>query len=309
MADEKPTPTEEQIKDANAAEEAYWQGDFKPEDLKIPYKREDSDDSKDNTGNNGDGSNGTTKQTDDNGGDESPQDEQYLEPAPLITTEDPGDYQPADYSFEVTNKDGKTVKINSPEEAEKYAEDDDNFKTATDLKNFMLKSASMERKLERDREKYDEQKAQYDEQVKQEAERTQAVTDMAAEFQYLVSKGMLPKVDAQYAEANWSDPTVAKQPGVKEQLALLDYMQGENEVRRRAGVKPISSVLDAYNGWKREQDAQEAEEAHKQAGEARRQAGARVAASSPAQQGFYAPKGIAVGNPNVFKRNQSVWDN
>ncbi len=56
-----------------------------------------------------------------------------------------------------------------------------------------------------------------------------------------------------------------------------------------------------------ETSSQKKKEETKAAGEARKAAGARVAGSSPAQQGSYVPKGIAVGNPNVFKRSEAIW--
>jgi hypothetical protein len=64
--------------------------------------------------------------------------DEVSEPAPLVTVQDPGEYTPADYSFEVTLKDGKTVKVASAEEADKIAEDPDNFETPAQLSQFLV---------------------------------------------------------------------------------------------------------------------------------------------------------------------------
>ena len=316
MADEPAKPTEEQVKAHNEAEEARWQGDYKEEDLAVPYKREDAKDEKKPV----DKPDGT--QGDDGGDkpDDKPGDseevEQYSEPAPVITVEDPGEYKPADYSFEVTLKDGKTVKVSTTEEAEKLADDPDNFETPKQLMDFINKQNKMARNLERDYEKWESQKKTFTEQLETETQRRETIDTYVSEFSYLVSKGLIPAVAKEYLDADWSDPEVAKQPGVKEQLALLDYMVKENAIRAKAHVKPITSIVDAYNAWQLDADHQkeeskrkETEEAEKAAGEARKAAGARVAGVSPANQGTYVPKGIAVGNPHVFDRGAAQWDN
>lgn len=310
--DKKPEPTKEEVDAANKAEEAKWQGDFDDEDLRVPYKREENKD--DTTTSTTDDKKPTDKQAGDTE-DEEDATEQYSDPTPILTAEDPGEYQPGDYSFEVTLKDGKTVKVSTPEEADKLAEDPDNFETPKQLSDFIKKSTQMQIKLDRDREDYDKRKKTFTEQLESETQRRELVDSFANEFQYLESKGKLPKVDNKYRNADWSDPEVAKQPGVKEQIAVLRYMERENADRMKAKIKPITSIVDAYNAWIADEDTKaaeaerkKAEEAEKKAGEARRAAGARIAGTSPTQQGSYVPKGIAVGNPNVLKRGAAKWD-
>lgn len=317
MADEKPQVTEEQVKTANEAEEAKWQGDYKEEDLVIPYKREDSsegtssksrletDDSKQYAGDIDDSGSGDAN-------DEEVQ--QISEPVSAVTVEDPGEYQPADYSFEVTLKDGKTVKISTPDEAEKIADDPDNFETPKQLMDFINKQNKMNRNLDKEYEKWESQKKTFTEQLETETERRETIETYVGEFNYLVSKGLIPTVPKEYVDADWNDPEIAKQPGVKEQMALLDYMTKENAVRAKAKVKPITSIVDAYNAWQMDEGHQKSEakkkadeEAHRAAGEARKTAGARVAGVSASNQAPYVPKGIAVGNPNVFKRSENIW--
>lgn len=321
--DNKTAPTEEQVKAHNEAEEARWSGDYKEEELAVPYKRKGTDekvqsDSKTNVatgeGQAGNEADGTKKD-----GEDLPDDREeatYSEPTPVVTVEDPGDYKPADYSFEVTLKDGKTVRVTTPEEAEKLADDPDNFETPKQLMDFINKQNKMRINLDRDYEKWEANKKTFTEQLETETQRRETIDNFVGEFQYLVSKGKIPAVAKEYLDADWSDPEIAKQPGVKEQIALLNYMQKENEVRAKANVKPITSVVDAYNAWREDEGeqekankAKEAEEAKKAAGEARKNASSRVAGVSPANQGTYVPKGIAVGNPHVFDRGAAQWDN
>lgn len=305
---DKPAPTEEQVKAANAAEEAKWQGDFKEEDLVIPYKREEAPAEGEKKGEEGDK---TEEKT------EGPA--KVAEPLPEVeqvaAPEDPGVYTPADYSFEVTLKDGKTAKVSTPEEAEKLADDPDNFETPKQLMEFITKSNKMQRNLDRDHEKWEESKKKFDDYTASETERRETVDNYASEFSYLVGKGLLPNIAEEHLNADWNDPEVAKQPGVKEQIELLNYMVEENKVRAKAKVKPLTSIVDTYNAMQadpaRKQAAEKAkadEEAHKAAGEARKAAGAKVAGVSAAEQIPYVPKGIAVGNPNVLKRGAAVWD-
>jgi transcription elongation factor Elf1 len=291
--DDTQQPTDDQVKSANEMEQARWQDDFKKEELEVPYSREEE-------------TKEDTVQEDDKDDTEATDDVDdvvdYEAPASNLTVSDPGEYIPADYSFEVTLKDGKTQKISTPEEAEKIADDPDNFETPKQLMDFLRKSQKMENKLESDKEKYDATKALYEEQAQTEQQRSEAIDNIASEMEYLVSKGLVPAVAKEFKDADWSDPEVAKQPGVKEQNELLLFMAKENEARFKAKVKPISSVVDAYSAWKLEQTEKQAKDDAKADGERRREMGSRVAGSSSAPSGSSSPSGIAVGNPNVFRR-------
>lgn len=304
--DKKPEVTEEQVKAHNDAEEARWQDDFPEEELKVEYKKADES-KKDDQKNEADDE--EEEESNDDDDDEQVVVETFADPEPVITVEDPGEYKAANYSFKVTLADGKTKTIRSIDEAELLAEDPDNFETPRQLMDFMNKQSTMRSKFEKDYEKWEEQHKTFTEQLETETERRNNVSNYAAEFQYLTSKGLLPAFDKEFADADWSDPEVAKQPGVKEHIALLDYMVKENEARTRIGVAPLTSVLDAYNAWQVDADRQKAEKDKKKAADERKARGARVAGVSPTQQSSYVPKGIAVGNPNVLKRGAAVWDN
>lgn len=306
---DKEQPTEDQVKSANELEKAKWEGDFKEEDLTVPYKREAEDDKTGPDKNKGGGDDGSSDLSESDDIESQTEEATYSEPAPVVTVTDPGEYKPADYSFEVTLKDGKTHKVGSPEEAEKLADDPDNFETPKQLMDFINKSQRMSAKLDRDHDKWTDQKQLFDSQTETETERMETVNNMAAEFEYLISKGLLPPVADEYKSVDWQNPEVRKQPGVKEQTQLLDYMIKENAAREKAGVRPLNSVIDAFNAWTLENGKSSAQESEKKAGEARKAAGARVAGVSPSQQVPYVPKGIAVGRTGIFDRNQAVWDN
>ena len=304
--DQKQTPTEDQIKTANEAEMQRWEGDFKEEDLQVKYKREDdTDDKPKDNGNEESSDNSESEVQDEVASDE----EVYSEPAPVVTVADPGQYQPADYSFDVTLADGKTVKISTPEEADKIAEDPENFKKPKELLDFITKTNSMRNKLDRDYDKWQEQKTLFDSQSQEEAQRQETVSNYAAEFDFLANKGLLPQIPTEFRDADWQDPEVAKDPVVKQYVAILDYMVKENQERAKAGVRPLNSILDAFNAYQLETGRTKADENKKQAGEARKAAGARVAGSTSSEGTPYVPKGIAVGRTNVFARDQSVWEN
>ncbi len=307
MAEETATQTDAQqhtMQEAADRAAGVWQDDFKDEELTIPYKREEKD-----AGNTDDSA--TTDKGDGTAGGEDVADaevqEVYTDPAPIVTVEDPGDYTPADYSFEVTLKDGKTVKVSTPEDAEKLADDPDNFETPKQLMDFINKQNKMNRNLDRDHDKWEAQKKTFDEQNATEQQRQQTVDNLVKGFEYLTAKGMLPKVDAADLNADWNDPEIAKHDGVKEQIALLNYMVKENKARARAGVPELASALDAYNAWQLDTERKAAEKEHKQAGAARKAAGARVASVSPSGQGAYVPKGIAVGRV-LPQRAAAMWE-
>lgn len=303
MADTDAKVTEEQVKAANQAEESKLQGDFTEEELTVPYKREDAkDEQKTDDGDEEDaGAAGTTEPENEEGT------TTYSDPAPVITVQDPGEYQPADYSFEIEIK-GKTHKVDSAESAADLAEEFADDLTAKQIVALMTKSANITYKQERDKEQWESRKKTFDDQTATAAERNAVVENIAGEFDYLVSKKLLPEVAKEYKDADWSDPEVAKQPGVKEQVALLKYMTKENELRAKAKVKPMTSIVDAYNAWKLETGKQEEVDANKKAGEARKAASSRVAGVAPSNQGLYVPKGIAVGRV-MPKRSVAQWDN
>lgn len=213
--------------------------------------------------------------------------------APPATVPDPGEFKPQDYSFEVPVK-GKPVKVTSVEEADALAADPDNFETPQQLMQFMRLSQKMENGIERDKAAWQQSRSEFDRQQETIQQRQDKIETISAEINYLQQRGDLPPVAREYADADWTDPLVAKQPGVREQLALLQYMDEENERRQAAGLKSTVTALDAFIGWQIEQAKAKADKDNRTAGEQRKAAGAKVAGSGPAPISNR-PKGIAVG--------------
>lgn len=321
MADDKPAEVTEdknaKVQAANEAEMQKWEGDFKEEDLQVKYGDEDEKDSNQSEQNNTSGagaanSGSSSNEEDGTAGNKDVENEEvselHAEPAPVVTVEDPGEFKPNDYSFKVTLAGGKKVTIKTPEDAEALADNPDNFETPKQLMDFINKQNKMNIGLDKDKSEYDKQKETFDAQSTTELQRRETVNNMVSEFNYLVSKKLIPAVPVEYQNSNWQDPEVAKQPGVKEQIELMDYITKENDVRAKAGIRPLISIVDAYNARRLEIGQIESANKEKEAGEARKNAGARVAGVSSSQQTPYVPKGIAVGRTNVFGRNQAVWD-
>lgn len=318
QADGKPQMTEEQVDAANEAEFKKWEGDFDPETLKVPYSRDEKKKEDDKPDEEEDISDKDKKAAED----EQEQVETYTDPAPVVTVADPGEYKPADYSFEVTLKDGKTHKVATPEEADKLAEDPENFETPKQLLDFMRRSQKMENQLEKDKEKWEMQKKTFDDQTAEEKARQEQADGFTKEMLYLMDKGLLPEITDPQAKQRWletdgeasKDKEFVKTPGVKEQVELLNYFVKENERRMKAGVRVLTSMIDTYNAWQQDPERKKADEArHKEeddkraAGEARRAAGARIAGVSASNQAPYVPKGVAVGRVINFHRDASVW--
>lgn len=238
----------------------------------------------------------------------------------LVTTdvttelEDPGDFTPSDNSFEVTIYTGeegkekpKTVKITSVDDAEKLLEDDPNFGSAKNLLDFNRKVTKMETKLENEQAEHDKRKEAYDKQVETVEQNNQRVEAIANELTYLTSKGKLPKMDDKYITANWNDPEIAKKDGVREQIALIKYMNKENLERRKLGLSSMGAI-DAYNAMQSEAIDKQRSTVKTDAAQERKTAGARVAGTSTAPVST-APRGISVGRGGSLRElGQSQWN-
>jgi hypothetical protein len=172
---------------------------------------------------------------------------------------------------------------------------------------FITKANKMQRNLDRDFEKWESEKKLHDAQVAEQAERDKTVQTLASGFEYLITKGLMPAIDPADANADWSNPEVAKHPGVKEQVALINYMTKENAQREKAGIPLLTSALDAYNAWQLDSGRRQQEREQRAAGEARRAAGARVAGVSASAQAPFVPKGISVGRV-IPMRGGANWE-
>lgn len=239
--------------------------------------------------------------------DEEPEIEEEVEQIPLV--DDPGEFVAKDYSFDVTlydgeGKNGRVVNVTSPEQWDQLIAQDPNFGNASALLKAQRSISRMDVNMERDRADWQKSKDEFEEYSQNVEQQSQALETMASEIEYLVGKGDLPRVANQFKNADWQDPEVAKQNGVKEQIELLSYMNKENKARLKAGLKPMSSVLDAYNAFQLDNTRRRASDGRTVAAKERKEAGARVAGTTPNPVNV-APRGIAVGRVGTMA--QSEW--
>lgn len=196
--------------------------------------------------------------------------------------EDPGDFKPADYSFEVKTTDGKTHKISTPEDADAFAEKldgDSELITASQFSTFNRKAALMEQGIAFDKREYETQKTEFDNKAALEETRNNTVVQINNGFNYLESKGELDKLapEMQVAGAWEKNPDA---PGVKERLAVLKYMDQENERRIANGLDPSFDIVSAHNAMQLEQMRQGNKDESKAKVQERRQKGAKVGGSA-----------------------------
>ena len=216
--------------------------------------------------------------------------------------EDPGEFQPSDYSFEVTvyNEKGekpKNVKIGSIEEWEKLLEDEPNLGSSVAVNRAFRAAQKMESGIERERQEHEQRTKEYQEAAQAEQVRQERNQSIFNEMSYMMNRGDLPKLtQEEMNNLNWDDPAVLKaHPNIAPHKELLAYMVKENKARAKSGLPGLSSALDALNAMQVDTRRQADIEAKKAAGEARKAAGARVSSASSMPLSAAAPRGIAVG--------------
>lgn len=216
-----------------------------------------------------------------------------VEQAPQLV--DPGEFTPNDYSFDIKLADGSTVKISTPEDIEALGADVE-FASASDLIKTQANYTRMLTGIENDKKAYDAQKSEFDSYQETAQQQEQFISGIESGMGYLESNGSLPPVPKQYENADWSDPEIAKQPGVKERVAIINYMATENAKRDKAGVPRLMSVLDAHNSMELD-GLKQANVARADAAKAATKArGAMVGGeSSQSQGGANVPDNMIVG--------------
>lgn len=216
-----------------------------------------------------------------------------------VTVEDPGDFTPKDYSFDVTiydeeGRNGKTVHVSNVEQYEQLLEADSNFGSAASLMKAQRMVTRMETNNDRDQQDFDTKKALYDSSVESAESRANTLNQWQAEADYLMASGELPAMEAGDKDANWSDPEIAAKPGVKAQIELLNYMNEENGRRTTAGIAPLTSLNDAFNAMELKRLRDAGNETKQRLNQARKNAGAKVAGTQPNPVAA-PPKGVMVG--------------
>lgn len=200
--------------------------------------------------------------------------------------DNPGDFQPGDYSFEVKTADGKVHKITTPEDVDAFAarlDDNPESITASQFSVFNRKAALMEQGIATDKKAYETDKTEFDKQAEMTETRETSLKQWNNEINYLSSEGKLPEISDANNKADWSDAEVAKDPAVAARLELLQWMSTENDKRMKVGLEPMTSLIDAFNNRRLEQMESSDKETKKTELDERRKAGAKINGRSPFQ--------------------------
>ncbi len=221
--------------------------------------------------------------------------------------DDPGDFTPSDYSFEVVTYDQeganpRSHRVKSLEDWDDLLDSAPNFGTGAAMLKAERAAQRMDRGIENDRREYERQKVEYDEAVKAQEESNRATMQWQNELDYLVAQGDLPPMPAEYhvSRADWKKPDVARQPAVKAQMELLAYFRTTNAARTKAGLAPMTSLLDAYQGMENQKLKTANAATRQQASDNKKAAAAKVSGSAP-RPATAAPKGIAIGRIGALK--------
>lgn len=236
-------------------------------------KVEDSDENdepSDNTGTESsedDSTVGTTDESDEQEESEEESEEQPTQPAadieedneeltPEITPDDPGEFQPGDYSFEVITTDGKTHKIKNPDDADALTDlldEKPDLINAKNLMEFIRKTSRMEAGIEADKKAHQAKVEQYESVKEQEEVKNKTLISINNGMLYLQQKGMLDAVPSEYdnASTKWEDHTNI--PAIKQRLDILKYMENENKARMDVGLEPSFDVIAAHNAMQLEE--------------------------------------------------------
>ena len=230
---------------------------------------------------------------------------------------DPGDFVPQDYSFDVTvfNEDGKkpkVVKIKTIEDYEQLLDNDVNFGSAVAVMKAQRLAAKLELNQERDLREYKTKKDSYDSQIKEINQTQESNTQIASEINYLVAQGKLPELSADLQVANWSDPTVAAKPGIKEHVELLKYIVKENALREKSGLHSRMTIIDGYNAMQLDKMHEAQKQASQKSAQLRKSVASSVSkpqdTTKDAGPGF-TPNGTRIVNVDDAKKKMSGWLN
>lgn len=192
-------------------------------------------------------------------GEEKPADEAEEEPEPVPElkpepqVEDPGEFEPGDYSFEIKLGDGKTYKVKTQEDADAVAElldENPDLITAKQFIDFNRNVMRMDSGLRADQAQYDDKKDKFDKQTEANQGQERIFSEVENGMSYLTSSGLIPKVkpelDTPEKGALWATE-YKDEPGVKERLEILDFIAKDNTRRKKAGLAPSFDVLAAHN--------------------------------------------------------------
>lgn len=253
---------------------------------------------------------------------EKPEEKAEVEPVKVEEEEDeqpieieaPGEFQPSDYSFDVVvydeeGKKPKTIKVKSVDEWDELLEGEPNLGSSGAVSKAFRAAQRMELGLEKEREIWEQQVQEYEAAVESENLRIERNNTIFNEMQYLINKGELPNLtNEEMNSLNWKDEAVVKaHPNIAQHKELLNYMLSENKSRAKAGLAPLSSVIDAYNAMQLDSKIKAEKESQKKTAAARKEAGARVSSGTPGPVSAQSPRGIAVGRVGDLGRLGQNW--
>lgn len=249
---------------------------------------------------------------------DTPADTANLVPAEAVdnfapAVEDPGEFTPTDFSFEITtfegeNKTPRVHKITSPDQWDNLVESDPNFGSPAALLRAQRLATKMESGIEREQAEYEAKKEAFDADQQRLAQSEAQLVAWDNQLDYLSESGKLPKISAAEKDADWNNATNAKRPAIAARVELLQYFAKQNATRARIGMPPFASLVDAYNDMQMNAPSKGTEAVKRQATEQRRQAGAKVAGAS-SMQTTSAPSGISVGRvlPGGLRDLDAGW--
>ncbi len=217
---------------------------------------------------------------------------------PAATLEDPGEFVPNDYSFEITTFDSegrnpKTTTIHSPQDWERLIDQEPNFGGVSAFSKAQAKATRMQLSLERDEREHKAKQEAYEAEKKTTEEMEASAESIINGILYLEERGDLPKVPDQFRD-DWDSPEAKENEAVKEQMKFLSYMRDENDRRLRAGLPIFSSVIDAHNAYQLDQIREDQKATRARQNQARRTVASRVGSQSPAPASA-SPPGMIVG--------------
>lgn len=212
--------------------------------------------------------------------------------------EDPGEFAPnkdGRYSFDVTLADGTSFRIEKPEDIDKLPPTPE-FASVQDHARFNAAYSKMITGLEADKRDWDKAKSDFDVQESSEQEITDYIAGIENGMLYLEKSGKLPALPPEYNDvAKWNDPEVAKQPGVKERLALVNFIAKENAARVPLGL-PKVTALEAFAELRNQAYETQATQRTQKQNELRKQRGAMVTGASRPAPSARSTDGMIVGS-------------
>lgn len=167
-----------------------------------------------------------------------------------------------EFSFEVTDKNGTTFKVNAGDDIDKTLADFESESTAQIMK--IIKDLG---DLERQKADYEADQAKQAEETEKNERITAIQEGWTKETQELQASGRIDKT----TDAEGKNPRLTQ---------VYDYMAEENEKRKESGRPIIESLEDALNGLEVKEAREAKEKAAKDAKETARKNGGLVGGSS-----------------------------